>query len=180
MNFEPLPLQGAFRILLQKHSDSRGSFARTFCTQEFETAGLPSNFVQCNTSFNLFRSTLRGMHWQAAPHAEGKLVRATRGSLFDVLVDIRPESPTFGQWHGEELSADNGIMLFIPQGFAHGFLTLVDSTELFYQMTTPFVASAARGARFDDPFFQIKWPADPQSFVISQRDLDFKPFAIDP
>jgi dTDP-4-dehydrorhamnose 3,5-epimerase len=174
--FEALPLAGAFRIRLEKREDPRGYFARTFCADDFSRQGLNPSLAQCNTSFNRVQGTLRGLHWQASPHAEDKLVRATRGSLWDVLVDLRKDSPTYLRWHGEALDEDNGVMLYIPQGFAHGFVTLRENTEVFYQMSTPYVAEAARGVRYDDPAFAIQWPAV-QSLVISERDLTFPPFA---
>jgi dTDP-4-dehydrorhamnose 3,5-epimerase len=175
MIFEELSLPGAFRIKLEKKADARGHFARTFCAREFSERGLNPSCQQCNTSFNSVRGTLRGLHWQAAPHAETKLVRVTRGSLWDVIIDLRPESPTFLKWHGETLDEDNGIMLYIPEGFAHGFVTLRDNTELSYQMTTFYDPDSARGARFDDPAFNIMWPAisDP---IVSDRDLAFPAF----
>src|SRR5947209_3342538 len=147
MIFEELSLPGAFRIKLEKKADARGHFARTFCALEFSERGLNPSCLQCNTSFNTMRGTLRGLHWQAAPHAETKLVRVTRGSLWDVMIDLRPESPTFLKWHGETLDEDNGVMLYIPEGFAHGFVTLRDNTELSYQMTTFYDPDSARGAR---------------------------------
>jgi len=175
MIFEPLPLPGAFRIRMEKREDARGSFARTFCAREFSEHGLSASLVQCNTSYNRLRGTLRGLHWQDSPHGEDKLVRATRGALWDVLVDLRRDSPTFLRWHGETLNADNGVMLYVPCGFAHGFVTLRDDTEVFYQMTTFYVSEAARGARYDDPAFAIRWPGV-ESLVVSERDLAFPPF----
>jgi dTDP-4-dehydrorhamnose 3,5-epimerase len=175
MIFEALALPGAFRIRLEKQADGRGHFARTFCVREFSEKGLDAALAQCSTSFNRNRATLRGLHWQAAPHGEAKLVRVTRGQLWDVMVDLRPESPTFLQWHGEMLDEDNGVMLFIPEGFAHGFVTLRGNTELFYQMTTPYDAASARGARFDDPAFHIDWPIR-DNLIVSDRDLGFPAF----
>jgi len=179
MIFEELPLPGAFRIKLEKKADARGHLARTFCAREFSERGLNPSCLQCNTSFNRARGTLRGLHWQAAPHAETKLVRATRGSLWDVMIDLRPQSPTFLKWHGETLDEDNGVMLYIPEGFAHGFVTLRDNTELAYQMTTFYDPASARGARFDDPAFGIEWPAISHP-VVSDRDLAFPAFSPDP
>ena len=175
MIFEELSLSGAFRITLEKKSDARGHFARTYCSDEFSDHGLHPSWVQCNTSFNRSRGTLRGLHWQAEPHAEVKMVRVTRGALWDVLVDLRPDSPTFLQWHGETLDEDNGVMLYIPEGFAHGFVTLHENTEIFYQMTTLYDPDFARGARFDDPALKIKWPVT-ESLIVSDRDLAFPPF----
>lgn len=175
MIFEALDLPGAFRIRLEKKADGRGHFARTFCVREFSEQGINASLVQCNTSFNRDRATLRGLHWQAAPHGEAKLVRVTRGSLWDVMVDLRPESPTFLQWHGETLDEDNGVMLFIPEGFAHGFVTLRGNTELFYQMTAFYDPASARGARFDDPAFNIAWPTL-DGLIVSDRDSAFPAF----
>lgn len=175
MIFEALSLPGAFRILLEKKADVRGHFARTFCADEFSDQGLHPVWVQCNTSFNRIRSTLRGLHWQAAPHAEAKMVRVTRGALWDVMVDLRPDSPTFLQWYGETLDEDNGVMLYIPEGFAHGFVTLRENTEIFYQMTALYDPDYARGARFDDPAFKIKWPVT-EGLIMSERDLAFPSF----
>lgn len=175
MIFEPLTLPGAFRIRLDKRGDARGHFARTYCVREFAAHGLAPVIAQCNTSFNARRGTLRGLHWQAEPHGEDKLVRVTRGAVWDVLVDLRPASPTFRRWHGEELTAENGVSLFIPRGFAHGFLTLLDDSEVFYQMSTSYEPSAARGARFDDPAFGIKWPFT-ETPRLSDRDATFPPF----
>lgn len=178
MLFESLPLAGAFRVRLEPHKDERGHFARTFCAREFAAHGLNPGLVQCNTSFNRGRGTLRGLHWQAAPHAEDKLVRATRGAVWDVLVDLRPESPTYRQWHGEELNQENGVGLYIPQGFAHGFVTLRDNSEVFYQMSAFYEASSARGARYDDPAFEVAWPVR-EPLILSPRDLAHPPFKIE-
>ena len=175
MIFEPLTLPGAFRIRLEKRGDARGHFARTFCAREFAAHGLAPVTAQCNTSFNARRGTLRGLHWQAEPHGEDKLVRVTRGAVWDVLVDLRPTSPTFRRWHGEELTAENGVSLFIPRGFAHGFLALRDDSEVFYQMSAFYEAGSARGARFDDPAFGIDWPLASAPFL-SERDAAFPPF----
>lgn len=175
MLFEPLPLSGAFLVRPEPHKDERGHFARTFCAREFAEHGLDAGIVQCSTSYNRLRGTLRGLHWQAAPHAENKLVRVTRGAVWDVVVDLRPESPTFRHWHGEELSEDNGNAFYIPHGFAHGFITLSDHTEVFYQIGQYFEPAAARGARYDDPAFGITWPLGPT--VISGRDLAHPVFA---
>jgi dTDP-4-dehydrorhamnose 3,5-epimerase len=174
MIFEPLPLPGAFRIRLDKIGDARGHFARTWCAREFAAQGLNPALAQCNTSFNAARNTLRGLHWQANPHAEDKLVRVTRGAVWDVLVDLRP-GPTFGKWHGEELTEDNGVQLYIPRGFAHGFLTLRDDSEVFYQMSEFYDPGSARGARFDDPAFGIAWPLAGEP-LMSPRDAAFPPY----
>ena len=136
--------------------------------------GLNPNIVQCNISFNNKKGTLRGMHYQVEPHAEAKLVRCTRGSIYDVIIDLRPESPGFTKWFFVELSAENRKMLYIPEGFAHGFQTLTDNTETFYQMSGFYFPESARGVRWDDPCFNIKWPEDNR--IISQKDLEYPDF----
>jgi len=158
MRFSPLPIGGAFRIELDKREDERGFFARTFCAEEFRARGLVTDFVQRSVSFNARRGTLRGLHYQSAPHAETKLVRCTTGAAFDVLVDIRRGSPTFGQWHGETISAENHLMIYIPRGCAHGFQALADATELYYEITPAYTPDAARGIAFDDRDLAIAWP----------------------
>jgi dTDP-4-dehydrorhamnose 3,5-epimerase len=173
MRFTAL-LPAAFRIDVEPHADERGLFARTFCADEFAAHGLPRGFVQCSTSYNARRGTLRGLHWQAAPHEEAKLVRCTRGRALDVIVDLRPDSPTRRQWRAVELSQDNRTALFIPEGYAHGFQTLEDDTEILYQMTAFYVPEQARGARWDDPAFAIDWPLSEP--ILSQRDASFPPF----
>lgn len=168
MFFTEAKLKGAFVIGLDRKADLRGFFARTFCVQEFEAHGLSPRVVQCNMSYNRHRGTLRGMHWQAPPSAEAKLVRAVRGSVLDVIVDLRPGSPTYLQHVAVELTASNGQMLYIPEGFAHGFQTLEDETEVFYQMSEFHAPEQARGARWNDPAFGIAWPLpDP---IMSDRD----------
>ena len=174
MRFTETPLRGAFVVELDLLADERGHFARTFDRDEFAAHGLDPAVVQCNTSFNARRGTLRGMHYQADPDGEAKLVRCTRGSVFDVAVDLRPGSETFRRWFGVELSAGNGRMLYIPVGMAHGFQSLEDGCELHYQMSHHYVPEAARGVRFDDPAFGIEWPlADP---IVSERDRAFPDF----
>ncbi len=168
MIFHQLHLAGAYRIELQLITDERGAFARRFCTETFRARGLESDLVQRSVSFNAHAGTLRGMHFQAPPHLEAKLVRCTRGAVFDVMVDLREASATYGQWHGEELSADNRMMLYVPKGFAHGFQTLVDSTEVDYEITPAYVPGADRGFRFDDPSLGIRWPI--ACAIISDRD----------
>jgi dTDP-4-dehydrorhamnose 3,5-epimerase len=159
MRFQPLPFAGAYLIEPELKVDERGFFARTWCRREFETHGIICDWVQCNTSFNRRRGTLRGLHYQVAPWQEAKLVRCTRGAIFDVIVDLRPWSPHCGAWQPFELTADNGRTLFIPEGFAHGFQTLADDTEVFYQMSREFHAEARRGVRWNDPALRIAWPA---------------------
>jgi dTDP-4-dehydrorhamnose 3,5-epimerase len=169
--FTETRLKGAFVIELEMKPDERGYFARTFCEREFAGHGLKTRFVQCNTSFNRRKGTLRGMHFQAAPHEEAKLVRCTRGSLFDAIIDLRPGSPTYRGHVAEILSADNGKMLYIPEGVAHGFQTIEDDTEIFYQMTEFYRAEAARGVRWDDPAVGIEWP--PGERIILPRDREY-------
>jgi dTDP-4-dehydrorhamnose 3,5-epimerase len=174
MRFTPTKLDGVVIVGVEQHDDARGHFARTFCSSEFADAGLPTVFVQCNISFNRQRGTLRGLHYQDGPHPEGKLVRCTRGVAFDVAVDIRVRSPTYCRWVGVDLSADNACALWIPPGFAHGFVTLTEDTELFYQITEFYHPELSRGARWDDAAFAIKWPV--KSPVLSARDANHPPF----
>jgi dTDP-4-dehydrorhamnose 3,5-epimerase len=174
MIFETLALPGAFIVRPEPIADERGFFARTFCREEFVAQGLNPNLAQCSVSFNKRRGTLRGMHYQKAPHEEDKLVRCTMGAIYDVLVDIRPGSPTFRRWSGVELSAENRTAVYIPKGFAHGFFTLSDDTEVFYQMSEPFQPECAAGVRWNDPAFGVSWPADVR--VISDRDQAYPNF----
>lgn len=170
MQFNPSPLSGAFIISLEPHADVRGLFARTVCEAEFAEAGLNGRFVQQSLSWNPRAGTLRGMHFQKPPHAEDKLVRVTRGAIFDVIVDLRPGSETERKWFGLELSADNRLQLYIPKGFAHGFQTLAADTEVLYHMTEPFRADSASGFRWNDVSIGIEWPQI-QSRLIGERDL---------
>jgi len=172
--FTETKLPGAFVIELEKHADQRGFFARTFCQQEFKAHGLNSQVVQCNVSFNRRKGTLRGMHFQAAPFAEPKLVRCTSGSIYDVIIDLRPSSPTFKQHYAVVLSAENRRMLYIPEEFAHGFQTLQDDTEVFYQMSQSYSAEHARGVRWNDPVFGIEWPEGER--IIIDRDQNYPDF----
>jgi dTDP-4-dehydrorhamnose 3,5-epimerase len=171
MRISETALAGAFLIEIQPHADARGFFARTFCRETFQAAGLPGEFVQASVSFNLRRGTLRGMHYQAAPHEEPKLVRCTQGAIHDVIVDLRPESPSHRRWIAVELSAENRRALYVPPGFAHGFQTLAENTEILYQMATPYVGEAGRGVRWDDPAFGIAWPI--ASPFLSERDAGY-------
>ncbi len=168
MKFAPTPLAGACVIDIEPKADARGFFARAFCRAEFSAHGLNPALDQCSISFNHARGTLRGMHYQAPPHEEDKLVRCTAGAIYDAIVDIRAGSPTRGKWFGVELSAANRRQLFIPKGFAHGFLTLSNDAEVFYQISVPFQPEGARGIRWDDPAIGIAWPFAPA--VISPRD----------
>jgi dTDP-4-dehydrorhamnose 3,5-epimerase len=174
MNFIETALAGAYIIDIEKREDNRGFFARAWCADEFAQHRLDIQQSQFSISFNHKRGTLRGMHWQAAPHGEVKLVRCTGGAIYDVIVDLRPTSPTFKQWIGVELSAANRRMLYIPKSFAHGFITLADATEVFYQISVSFNPQAGRGARYDDPAFGIMWP-EPVA-VISDKDLQWPTF----
>jgi dTDP-4-dehydrorhamnose 3,5-epimerase len=172
MRFRETSLAGAFLIEPERMEDARGFFARTWCVREFAAQGLSTDLVQCNVSFNARAGTLRGMHYQVAPHAEIKLVRCPRGAIFDAIVDVRADSPTFGRWLGFELSAENGQMLYIPEGFAHGFQTLSDDSEVAYQMSTFYDAESARGLRWDDSTVGIEWPLA-ESRILSDRDREF-------
>lgn len=174
MKFVPTFLGGAHVVELEPQQDERGYFARTYCREEFARRGLKSEFAQCSVSLNHRRGTLRGMHYQIRPHQEAKLVRCTRGRMQDVIVDLRTGSPSFKQWLAVELSADNGRMLYVPEGFAHGFLTLADDTEIFYQISAVHHPESARGFRWNDPAFGIAWPGPVQ--VISDRDRDYPNF----
>ncbi len=172
MIFTETPLVSAFLIRPERRVDERGYFARTFCDEEFAANGLPTVVRQCNSSFNLLKGTVRGMHFQQAPMAEAKLVRCTRGSVFDVMIDLRPDSPTFCHWYGAELTAENGHALFIPEDFAHGFQTLTDASEVFYQMFAPYSPEHVDGVRWDDSAFGLNWPLPVSS--IAARDQAFR------
>ena len=174
MIFTETKLPGAFVIELEKHADQRGFFARTFCQEEFKARGLNPEMLQCNVSFNKRKGTMRGMHFQAAPFAEAKLVRCTAGSIYDVIIDLRPSSPAFKQYFAVELSAKNHKMLYIPEEFAHGFQTLEDDTEVFYQMSQNFSPEHGRGVRWDDPAFGIEWPEAER--IIVERDKNYPDF----
>src|SRR3990170_2373457 len=168
MRFKEAALKGAYIVDPERQEDERGFFARTWDQREFKERGLNPRLVQCSISFNSRKGTLRGMHYQANPYEEAKLVRCTVGAIYDVLIDLRPDSPTFKRWTDVELAADSWKMVYIPEGFAHGFLTLKDRTEVFYQMSQVFVPASARGVRWDDPAFGIQWPIPVE--VIYDRD----------
>jgi len=174
MIFQETKLAGVFEIQLEPKADERGFFARSWCRQEFEQRGLNPNLVQCNISFNQMKGTLRGMHYQGDPYPEAKLVRCTQGAIYDVALDMRPNSATFMQWVGAELTAANRRALCIPEGCAHGFLTVEDETEVFYQMSEFYHPEAARGVRWNDPAFNIDWPGTVE--VVSDRDRTFPDF----
>jgi len=174
MKFKPLSLDGAYMIDPEPLVDERGMFARTFCGREFAARGLDSLIAQCSTSYNRRRSTLRGMHYQVAPFAEAKLVRCVRGAIHDVIIDLRPDSATRMRWTAAELSADNRRMLYVPAGFAHGFQTLTDNAEVFYQISERYSPEHARGVRWNDDAFGIRWPlADP---IVSNKDSSYPDF----
>jgi dTDP-4-dehydrorhamnose 3,5-epimerase len=174
MRFRETELAGAFVVELSPHADERGFFARTFCEEEFAARGLPARFPQSNLSRNGRAGTLRGMHYNSAPHREAKLVRCTSGAIWDAIVDLRAGSPTRLRWLGLELTAESGDALFVPEGFAHGFLTLQDSTDVSYWMGRSYVAGAARGFRWDDPRIGIRWPRPPA--LLSGRDAGWAAF----
>jgi dTDP-4-dehydrorhamnose 3,5-epimerase len=174
LNFVPLALAGAYLLEPRRTEDGRGHFARTWCVEEARAHGLEPAIAQCSLSWNLKRGTLRGMHYQRAPFEEVKVVRCVRGALVDVLLDLRPKSRTFGHWEAVELTEDNGLQVYVPAGFAHGFQTLRDGTEVHYQISTPYHPEAAAGVRWNDPAFGILWPlADP---ILSPRDAAFPDF----
>jgi dTDP-4-dehydrorhamnose 3,5-epimerase len=176
MRFIETPLQGAWVIELDLLGDERGWFARMFDAAEFEARGMNPSVVQCNSSFSDKRGTLRGMHYQAEPHGESKLVRCVRGAIFDVAVDLRASSPTYCTWPGIELSAENRLAFFIPAGLAHGFQTLVHDCEVAYMMGHRYVPGAMRGVRWNDPTFRIKWPKTSGERIVSQRDASYADF----
>lgn len=173
--FTETELPGSYVIELERQEDERGFFARVWCEKEFHKHCLDTTVVQCNVSFNKKRGTLRGMHYQAHPHAEVKLIRCTRGSLYDVIVDLRPDSPTYKRYISIILSAENHMILYVPKGFAHGFQTLEDDTEVFYQMSEFYTQESARGFRWNDPAFRIAWPDDTRT--ISSKDLSYPDFS---
>jgi len=177
MIFKETELKGAYIIELEKLEDERGFFARSFCQREFQEHGLNMHIVQCNVSYNKKKWTLRGMHYQAKPFEEDKLVSCIKGVTYDVIIDLRPKSTTLGEWFASELSDDNYEMIYIPKGFAHGFQTVDDDTVVYYQMSEFFVPEYARGVRWDDPAFGIKWPYATPS-VVSEKDSSHEDFKI--
>ena len=174
MIFTETKLNGVYILEIEKLNDERGFFARTWCKQEFVKYGLNSNLSQCSISFNLKRGTLRGMHYQISPYQETKLVRCTAGAIYDVVIDLRPDSATFCQWFAVELSAENRCMLYVPEDFAHGFQTLEDNTEVFYQISESYAPEYAKGVRWDDLAFDIRWPAGDR--IISSKDASYADF----
>jgi dTDP-4-dehydrorhamnose 3,5-epimerase len=176
MKFNPLPVKDGYLIELEKRGDDRGFFARFFCEREFAEAGLETRFVQANNSLSRQKGTLRGMHYQAGPAAEVKCVRCIRGALWDAILDLRPDSPTFGRWYGAELTAENRLMMYVPRGFAHAILTLTDDTEALYLVSAFYAPEQERGIRWSDPRFGVEWPIEPVE--ISPKDAawpDFDP-----
>jgi dTDP-4-dehydrorhamnose 3,5-epimerase len=174
MRLEDTPIPGAYVVILDRVTDERGWFARTYDPEPLREAGIDPTDVQASVSFNRRAGTLRGMHYQEAPHGEDKLVRCTRGAIYDVIVDLRADSPAYCRWYGIELTPDNGRELLIPKGCAHGFQTLADASEVHYQMSYPYVRDAGRGVRWNDPAFGIEWP--PAERVISERDASYPDF----
>ena len=174
MIFTETKLKGAFIIEPELIEDERGFFARTWCRKEFEAHGISPRLVQCNISFNKTKGTLRGMHYQIAPHEEAKIVRCTKGAIYDCIIDLRTDSPTFKQWVAVELTSDNRRMLYVPEGVAHGFQTLEDNTEVFYQMSEFHHPESARGVRWNDAAFGIIWPEGEP--IVSQRDQRYSDF----
>lgn len=176
MIFTETKLKGAYIIDVKRLEDDRGFFGRSYCQRELEAFGLNTNAVQANVSYNKTKGTLRGMHMQLPPYGETKLVRCTRGAIYDVIVDLRPDSTTFKQWIGVELTAESYRMLYVPEGFAHGFLTLENDTDVTYQVTQFYTPIAERGFRWDDPAFHIQWPFAPT--LVSSKDQAHAPFDI--
>jgi dTDP-4-dehydrorhamnose 3,5-epimerase len=177
MIFEPLPLTGAYLIKPELRGDDRGSFARMFCQREFADHGLETNIVQINNALNLHKGTLRGLHYQLPPNAEVKVIRCIAGRAWDVILDLRSGSLTFGRWFGAELSADNRTMMYAPRGFAHGYITLADNTELTYLTSAFYAPDGERCVRWNDPHFAIAWPAKPE--IISAKDRAQPDFALE-
>ena len=175
MLFIETKLKGAFVIELEKYSDDRGFFSRAWCQKEFKEQGINSQFVQANIGFSKNSGTIRGIHYQIAPFEEAKLVRCIRGAIFDVVLDLRPELPSFKQWFGVELSDENRKMLYVPEGCAHGYQTLVDNTEVFYQVSQVYSPESERGILWNDPEFDIEWPTD-KDLVISEKDQNWPDF----
>jgi dTDP-4-dehydrorhamnose 3,5-epimerase len=178
MRFTPTRLKDAVLIDLEKREDSRGFFARVFCEAEFAAAGLTTRFVQGNCAGSKRAGTLRGLHYQVPPHAEAKLIRCTRGAIYDVLLDLRPDSPTYGRWQGFEIDAAAGRMVYVPEGFAHGYQTLIDDTEVFYLVSHPYTAGAESGVHHGDPEFGITWPLPVTE--VSEKDRTWPLFRLLP
>ena len=177
MIFIKTKLKGVFIIELEKHEDERGYFARAWCKKEFEVHGLNPNIVQANIAFSMQKGTLRGMHYQIGPYQEAKLVRCIRGAVFDVIIDLRPNSITYCKWLGVELSSENHTMLYVPEGFAHGYQTLENNTEVFYMVSQFYAPNSERGVRWDDPVFDIEWQ-ETSDLVISEKDKNWPAYVL--
>ncbi len=176
MKFQPLALAGSYLVQPEALADERGYFARTFCSREFAQNGLNGDLQQCSITFNASKQTLRAMHYQLPPHAEAKLVRCTQGAAHHVILDLRDNSETFLEWTSVELNSDDRLLLYVPEGVAHGYITLADATEIFYQMSECYSPESAAGVRWDDPAFSVSWPVDP--VVISERDSGYADFQV--
>ena len=176
MIFNRTPLVGAYLIETEPHEDERGFFARTWCREEFREHGLNTNIAQCSISYNKKRGTLRGVHYQVRPYEEAKVVACIAGAIYDLIVDLRPSSETFKKWFAVELTADKRNMLYVPEGFAHGFQTLEDNSEVYYQISEVYQPEYSRGIRWDDPTFGFQWPVEDR--IISERDLMFPNFIL--
>ena len=176
MKFQETRLKGAFVVEMERREDSRGSFARTWCEEEFRSHGLNTSMVQGNTAYSKTRGTLRGLHLQKAPHEEAKLIRCIRGSIYDVILDLRPNSPTFKEWLSLELNEKSNFMLFVPEGFAHGYQTLADDTEVFYLVSEFYAPECEVGIRYDELAFQIRWPIR-DDILISDKDKNWPDFS---
>lgn len=179
ITFVETGLGGAFLVVPERFDDERGFLARSFSQRDFEARGANPRVAECNISFNAKRHTVRGMHFQSAPRAQAKLVRCTAGAVYDVIIDLRPDSPTYTRWYGAELTAENRHMLYIPEGFAHGFQTLADASEVFYQISEFYAPETAGGVRWDDPAFGIQWP-ETRQVVINERDSTYPDFRPEP
>ncbi len=174
MRFTETKLKGAFVVEIEKLTDHRGFFGRSWCQKEFEAHGISARVVQANVSHSRIKGTLRGLHYQIAPYPECKLIRCTRGAIYDAIIDLRPDSPTYKQWTGIELTADNYTMIFVPEYFAHGFQTLTDEAEVTYQISELYTPESEKGIRFDDSTFNIKWPLEVT--IISEKDRTWPDF----
>ncbi len=174
MKFTKTDLKDAYIIDLERLSDERGFFARAYCENEFKEHGIDSQIVQANVSYNHKKGTMRGMHFQEEPHGEAKLIRCTKGAIYDAIIDVRQDSPTYKEWIGVELNEENRRMLYVPEGFAHGFITLEDDVEVTYQVSEFYTPGAEKGIKYDDPMFNIDWPVEVE--VISEKDRDWEPF----
>lgn len=178
IKFTPTTLRGVFVIEPERFDDERGFVARSFSEAEFAEWGIEARLVESNISFNLRRHTVRGMHFQRAPRAQAKLVRCTAGAIYDVVIDLRPGSESFCRWEGVELTAENRRMIYIPEGFAHGFQTLADATEVFYQVSDVYAPGYADGVRWDDPAFRVEWPAT-EGVILNERDRSYPDFRVE-